>query len=141
MQFQRLSIILTALVLVTACETRKTQVVEPEQPILVETDVPVEPPVSTGMEEVEEPPLPPTKTSPDCLNGEVSPIGEAIAEEYEAASYEQVMTWFCDGAAFEDILTALETEAQTDTPAVEMLEMIADGFTWEEIWQLTGLTD
>jgi len=80
-------------------------------------------------------------TEPNCLGGEINPIGKSIAEDYESTSYEQVMTWFCNGAEFEDILVALETEAQTDTSADEMLKMLADGFTWEEIWQLVGLTN
>ena len=79
--------------------------------------------------------------APDCLEGEISPIGGSIADEYEVTSYEEVITWFCNGAEFEDILVALETESQTGTPAEEMLQMLADGFTWEEIWQLIGLTD
>ena len=78
---------------------------------------------------------------PNCLGGEISPIGLSIAEEYDFTSYEEVMTWFCNGAEFEDILVALETESQTGTPAEEMLGMLADGFTWEEIWQLIGLTE
>ncbi len=80
-------------------------------------------------------------TAEDCLGGEISPIGQSIAEDYESASYEQVITWFCDGAEFEDILVALETETLVDTSAQEMLQMLADGFTWDEIWQLMGLMD
>lgn len=78
---------------------------------------------------------------PTCLGDEVSSIGQAIANEYESASYEQVITWFCNGAEFEDIIVALETESQTDTPAEEMLQMLADGFTWDQIWQMIGLTE
>lgn len=78
---------------------------------------------------------------PDCLGGEVSPIGQSIAEDYEFTDYTEVITWFCNGAEFEDILVALETEAETGTPAEEMLNMLADGLTWDEIWQLTDLTD
>lgn len=77
----------------------------------------------------------------DCLGGEVSPIGQSIAEDYEFTSYEEVITWFCEGAEFEDILLALETESQTGTPAEEMLGMLADDFSWEEIWQLIGLAE
>ena len=77
----------------------------------------------------------------DCLNGEISPIGSSIADEYDFTNYEEVITWFCNGAEFEDILVALETESQVDTPAEDMLQMLADGFTWDEIWQLEGLTD
>jgi len=77
----------------------------------------------------------------DCLGGEVSPIAESIADEYEFTDYAEVVTWFCNGAEFEDILVALETESQTDTPAEEMLQMLADGLSWEEIWQFIGLND
>jgi len=85
-------------------------------------------------------PLPETKST-DCLGGEVSPIGESIAKDYEFTNYEEVITWFCNGAEFEDILVALETESVTGTPAEDMLQMLADGFTWDEIWELTGLTE
>ena len=79
--------------------------------------------------------------APNCLGDEVNPVGKSIAEDYTFSSYEQVMTWFCNGAEFEDILVALETESQTGTPADEMLKMLAAGFTWDEIWQTIGLTD
>jgi len=78
---------------------------------------------------------------PTCLGDEVSSIGQSIADEYETASYEQVITWFCNGAEFEDIIVALETESQNGTPAEETLQMLADGFTWDEIWQVIGLTE
>jgi len=78
---------------------------------------------------------------PTCLGDEVSSIGQAIADEYDSASYEQVITWFCNGAEFEDIIVALESEFQTGIPAEEMLQMLADGFTWDEIWQMIGLTE
>jgi hypothetical protein len=51
------------------------------------------------------------------------------------------MTWFCNGAEFEDILVALETELQTDTSADDMLQMLGAGFSWNDIWLTTGLTD
>lgn len=80
-------------------------------------------------------------TVPNCVGDQINPIGQSIANEYESADYEQVMTWFCNGAEFEDILVALETEALTDTTADEMLKMLADGFTWDDIWHLVGLTE
>lgn len=83
----------------------------------------------------------PEITATDCLNGEVSPIGQSIADDYETVSYEQVITWFCNGAEYEDILVALETETLTDSSAEEMLQMLADGFSWQEIWQLEGLSE
>lgn len=85
--------------------------------------------------------LPSAETAaPNCLGDEVSLIGESIADEYESASYEQIMTWFCNGAEFEDILIALETAEQTDTQVDEMLKMLANDFTWDEIWESIGLT-
>jgi len=86
--------------------------------------------------------LAPAKTAaPDCLGDGINLIGESIADEYETASYKQVMTWFCNGAEFEDILVALETESQTGILAEEMLVMISNGISWEEIWQFIGFTD
>ena len=121
---------LSALALTTACGAQTTPAVEPDVPITQETNDPED--VTSPLTET---------AAADCLGEEISPIGQSIAEDYESASYEQVMTWFCNGADFEDILVALETEAQTDTSADEMLQMLADGFTWEEIWTLVELTD
>jgi len=95
-------------------------------------------PISTQVPEAT--PLP-EAASTDCLGGEVSPIAESIAKDYEFTNYEEVITWFCNGAEFEDILVALESESVTGTPAEDMLQMLADGFTWDEIWGLTGLTE
>jgi hypothetical protein len=76
-----------------------------------------------------------------CPGDEINPLGQSIADEYEFTNYAQVMTWFCDGAEFEDILVALETQAATDTPAGDMLQMLADGMSWDDIWQQVGLED
>ena len=132
--------------LINACNVPPSLPLEPDAPTAsVSQPEPVEP----TLEPLQEPdPLPTSEAglvvetvALDCLGGETSPIGGAIADEYEAASYDQVMTWFCNGAEFEDILAALETESQTGTPAEEMLQMLAEGFTWDEIWQIIGLTD
>ncbi|MBE9525327.1 MAG: hypothetical protein IMY76_09520 [Chloroflexi bacterium] len=99
-------------------------------------------PVATVLKVTTPPTSMPVETAgPSCLGNIVSPIGKAIANEYESADYDQVMTWFCNGADFDDILVALETELQTETSADEMLQMLADGFSWEDIWLITGLTD
>jgi hypothetical protein len=75
-----------------------------------------------------------------CASSEANKIGEPIAKDYSFTSTEQVMGWFCNGAEFENILVALETADQTGASAEEMLEMLAAGMTWEEIWQVVGLT-
>jgi len=101
----------------------------------------LEPTQETESESVPEATLGVETEASDCLDGEISPIGESIAEDYDFTDYAEVITWFCDGAEFEDILVALETESLIGTPAEEMLQMLADGFTWDEIWQLVGLTE
>jgi hypothetical protein len=52
----------------------------------------------------------------DCTDLNPHPIGASIAADYEV-SYEQVMTWFCSGYSFENILIALETSEAVDVPA------------------------
>ncbi|HKI54380.1 MAG TPA: hypothetical protein VJ987_09655 [Anaerolineales bacterium] len=147
MKIQYPILILITITLITACVGAPASPIEPDVPDtatevqnnnapVIETLLPAEnlTPIETTM--------PPEETaSPNCLGDEVSPIGQSIADDYESATYEQVMTWFCNGAEFEDILVALETEEQTEASADEMLKMLADGFTWEEIWQLVGLTN
>jgi hypothetical protein len=80
-------------------------------------------------------------TQPDCLGDDINPMGKSIADDYAFANYEQVMTWFCDGAEFEDILVALETELQIEYSAEEMLALLSKGFSWEDIWQHAGIID
>ncbi|MEJ5224084.1 MAG: hypothetical protein WHV44_06465 [Anaerolineales bacterium] len=73
---------------------------------------------------------------PDALN-----LATVIASGYTFTSPEEVTGWFCNGAEFEDIVIALETEDQTGVPAEDLLAMLASGMTWEDIWQSIGLTD
>jgi hypothetical protein len=147
MRIQHQIVILITLVLITACGVESSPTIEPDVPVMttkvqenhetvVETLVPPE-----TLTPIKTTPSPAETAAPNCLGDEVSPVGQSIADDYEFASYQQVMTWFCNGAEFEDILVALETESQTGTPADEMLQMLADGFTWDEIWQIIGLTD
>lgn len=125
--------------LVTACGG------QPSTPVVQDAPAPVAPQVEPTTESVPESvPEATAVTEPeatDCLGGEVSPIGKSIAVDYEFTSYDEIIAWFCNGAEFEDILVALETESQTGTPAEDMLQMLADGSTWEEIWQFVGLTE
>ena len=85
--------------------------------------------------------IPEPTDGPDCLGDGLHPIADSIAADFEFTSYSEVMTWFCNGAEFEDILTALMTESLTNWPAEDMLEMLAQGFSWDEIWQVTGLNE
>jgi hypothetical protein len=119
--------ILLVSLLVTACGRRSST------PVVQDAPAPVAPQV--------EPTAAVEPEATDCLGDEVSPIGKSIAVDYEFTSYDEIMAWFCNGAEFEDILVALESESQTGSPSEDMLQMLADGSTWEEIWQSVGLTN
>lgn len=80
-------------------------------------------------------------SGPDCYDPEPNQIALGIVDNYEEVTYEQVMTWFCDGADFENILLALQTEKESGYPAEELLLMIAGDQTWEEIWLEIGLIE
>jgi hypothetical protein len=86
------------------------------------------------------------QASLDCLDDSARAVAQAIADEYGAAtSFEEVGSWRCGGAAFEDILTALQTEAMVSPEegvfAEDMLELLTQGLTWDEIWLVLGLTE
>lgn len=83
----------------------------------------------------------PEAESVDCPGEERNAIAESIIEKYPEVSYDRVMTWFCDGAEFEDILLALLTGRLSDADPEDMLEDIAAGITWDEIWEELNLTD
>ena len=75
-----------------------------------------------------------------CYQEGVHPIGLSIAEQFEdITSYKEVMSWFCSGAEFEDILNALMTAELTGADGGDLLEMVADGRTWDEIWLELGI--
>lgn len=74
----------------------------------------------------------------NCMDTEPHPVGQSIAKSYEV-SYEQVMSWFCSGFSFENILIALETSSAVNIPADTLLEMRMEK-EWEVIWDETGFT-
>jgi hypothetical protein len=73
-----------------------------------------------------------------CNGAEVHSIGESISKTFEIP-YEEVMRFFCDGYKFEEILLALETQAQTEVSAESILQMRDDGLSWDQIWHDLGL--
>lgn len=74
----------------------------------------------------------------ECLDPASQAMGSSIAASFETP-FETVMLWYCSGYAFEDILLALQTAAQVDTPAGELLVKLGQGLSWEEIWTEIGL--
>lgn len=85
------------------------------------------------------PPNPPESSSNiNCTEYNPHPMGESIAEKF-SAEYEDVMSWYCDGYAFEDILLALQTSQLAGEPAGKILDSL-ETQSWEEIWEKLGLT-
>lgn len=75
----------------------------------------------------------------NCTGANPHPVGQRIADTY-GVTYEQVMTWFCDGYGFGEITHALETaKVATDYTADDLLASKGQGKGWGEIWQELGL--
>lgn len=98
-----------------------------------EIDSIVQPATSTALPALVE------DTADSCLEDETHPIGESITRNYDV-SYEQVMTWFCSGYSFDNILIALETSEAVDVPADELLQMLQEK-EWDQIWVEVGFSD
>jgi len=74
----------------------------------------------------------------DCSTLNPHPIAQGMVDTY-AVSYDEVMTWYCDGYAFSDILLALETSNLADVPVPDLLPLIRNQ-TWDEIWDELGIS-
>jgi hypothetical protein len=82
-------------------------------------------------------PEPTENPETNCSSLNPHPMAEGMVEQFDV-TYDEVMTWYCDGAAFSDILLALETEQLVDQTPEELLSMLEDS-TWEEIWVELGV--
>ena len=93
---------------------------------------------SSGEAAEDEASLEPTENpETNCSSLNPHPMAEGMAEQFDV-TYDEVMTWYCDGAAFSDILLALETDLLVDQTPEELLSMLEDS-TWEEIWVELGV--
>ena len=72
-----------------------------------------------------------------CTEVNPHPVGQSIAEKFEV-SYERVMTWFCSGHTFDEILVALQTSGMSDRSAEELLAM-RQSQSWDQIWTEVGI--
>jgi hypothetical protein len=80
---------------------------------------------------------PASKAITQCTEVDPHPVAERIAHEFDV-TYEEVMTWFCGGHSFDDILLALQTADLVDKPAEELLVIKGDS-SWDELWESLGL--
>jgi hypothetical protein len=76
--------------------------------------------------------------SSDCYGSERHKIGQGIADKFEVP-YEQIMSWFCGGSQFEDILLALQTSRLISVSTDELLVKRANGQKWDDIWEVMGM--
>jgi len=74
----------------------------------------------------------------NCTETNPHPVGQSIAAEY-GVTYEEVMTWFCSGDTFDDILLALETKELTGVSVEELLERNRE-VGWDQVWEDLGVT-
>lgn len=65
------------------------------------------------------------------------PLAEGMAETFEI-TYDEVMTLYCDGYAFSDILLALETSELVDQSPSALLARLRTR-TWQELWDEFGV--
>ena len=66
------------------------------------------------------------------------PVAEGMTETFEI-TYDEVMTLYCDGYAFSDILLALETSELVDQSPEALLVRLRTR-TWQEIWDEFGVS-
>jgi hypothetical protein len=62
------------------------------------------------------------------------PVGASIAARYQV-EYSLVMSWFCDGYGFGQIMLALETSKLSSEAPEDLLALRTKGFGWGEIWK------
>jgi hypothetical protein len=92
-----------------------------------------------GYDEAAAPPFAEATVDYNCTDENPHPIGQGIADKYDTP-YQQVMTWFCSGYSFDNIMIALETSDAMDIPVDTLLEMLLEK-EWEEIWNEIGFTN
>lgn len=68
----------------------------------------------------------------NCSAVNPHPVAEGMAETFEI-TYDEVMTLYCDGYAFSDILLALETSELVDETPTALLARLRTR-SWQEIW-------
>ncbi len=73
----------------------------------------------------------------NCSTLNPHPIAQGMVETFDV-SYEEVMTWYCDGYAFSDILLALETSDLAEVPVPDLLPLTVNQ-SWDEIWDDLGV--
>lgn len=74
-----------------------------------------------------------------CTETDPHPVGQSISQTFDV-TYEEVMTLFCAGYPFEDILIALQTGEISGHPAKVLLARHEE-MTWDQIWEEIGIVE
>ena len=74
----------------------------------------------------------------NCSAVNPHPIAEGMTETFEI-TYDEVMTLYCEGYAFSDILLALETSELVDQSPEALLARLRTR-SWQEIWDEYGVS-
>lgn len=73
-----------------------------------------------------------------CTETDPHPIAQSIAETYHA-TYEEVMTFFCSGVGFDDIVLGYQTAELSGRDVKEVLTLWYDFGNWDDVWKELGL--
>jgi|GEM_PF-2487492 len=92
-------------------------------------------------EEVEQPvegedPFP----APTCMTHMIHPVGMKLALQYDTP-YEEIMSWFCQGFGFGQIIHALQTSQVTELSPEELLLLKVELGSWGEVWKALNLIE
>jgi hypothetical protein len=82
-------------------------------------------------------PVPPTAEPPasagsTCPGSNIHPQGQSLAQEF-GVSYDEIMSWNCQGWGFGEIKQAYKLSKDTGTPVATIFQMNASGMSWGEI--------
>lgn len=69
-----------------------------------------------------------------CTETDPHPIAQSIADTYHV-TYEEVMTFFCSGVGFDDIVLAYQTAELSGRGVKEVLTLWYDFGSWEDVWE------
>ena len=76
----------------------------------------------------------------ECGSEDDQNIASSIASTYEQP-FELVMSQFCLGYGFDDILLGMETAVQSEAPAPVVLFWLGNGTSWDQIWADLGIVE
>ena len=74
----------------------------------------------------------------NCDGRDSHPVGNRLAESF-GMPYDDVMTMFCSGYGFGEIMHALQTSQETGVSPQDLLAMKTEMGGWGEVWKAQGL--